>query len=68
MTELYFQKHEGGHSLVDLTMDTKAQFFFIIVFTKGYKSISPEAQTITETCLSPSVFYDHFLFCFHRGV
>ncbi len=53
-------KHEGSRSFVDLTTETKAQFFLSTAFTKGYRSISHEAQTIKETCLSALIHQSVF--------
>lgn len=58
---LVFQaKHEGFNSRVDLPMETKAQFFLSIVFIKGYRSISQEAWTVEEACLSSFIHLSVF--------
>lgn len=55
-------KHEGSHSLVDLTTETKAQFFPLNHIHKGLQRHLSRGL-ITETCLSPfmhlSVLWSH---------
>lgn len=70
--ELYFkQKHKGRHSLVDLTMETKAQFYLIIIFTKVCRSIQRLKQLrkhVYHLLSSVSFMITSFFFCVHRCV